>query len=189
MSCNRAYEYFMNHMDSSLTIMEAEWLDIHLAKCDKCREDFIAYEAILGALSEEEEIEAPADLEIKIMEQIEILPTLKDVRDKRKALMLTVLSTVFTGIIGLMAFASGHLDSVGEIFANSRLMTYTEFLGTAADYTLVFIGEIGVFLGELAIAASVLFDGFRYIMLFAIAGLIFVQLVLRQEDKLTNGTR
>jgi len=186
MSCNRAYDYFMNHMDNCLTDIEYEWLDIHLAKCDKCREDFMAYEAILSTLSKEMEIVAPDDLEIKIMRQIDSLPTLRDIRTKRNKLMLTAVSAAFTGLMALAAFASERLELIGDMLASSQLMVYTEFLGNAADYTLTFISGVWAFLGEGATLASVSFEGFRYIMLFVITGLIFVQLILRQEDKLTN---
>lgn len=190
MSCNRAYEYFMNHMDNSLTVMEYEWLDIHLAKCDKCKEDFMAYEAILGTLSQEDEIEVPCELEIKIMEQIKSLPTLKEERNKRKKLVLTFVSAVFTGLMALASFASGRLELIGDVLAGSQLMAYTELLSTAADHTLALISDIGAFLGEAMMSVSVFFDGFRYIILFATIVLIFVQMVLRKKDKqLTNGAR
>jgi len=175
-------------MDNSLTPIESEWLERHISICEKCREDFVAYEVLLEALSSEAEIEAPDDLEIRVMEQIKSMPMPSDFKAKGKDRERTVVATsvglVLSLILGSIIFFG--IDRVGEAISYSRFAAYTAFLGGIADNSIALLGSASIALGELAMSASIIFDRYSYVLLFVVTILIFLQMALWKKDRVSK---
>jgi len=189
MSCSKAYEYFMNLMDNSLSIMESEWLERHVSICEKCREDFMAYEAVLNALEDDSVIEAPDDLEERVMAQINEMASADKIAGKITKRKLIATGVAFAVLATLSSFYLIGIDRIIVVFENSQLQIYTELLGTAADHALVFILNAGILLSSFGAATYVFFDRFSYLLLFVVAFLVILQLALWRKERIVGGVR
>ena len=183
MSCSRAYEYFMKHMDYNLSVMESLWLERHIAKCEKCREDFMAFEAVLGALSEEAVIETPPDLENLVMDRIKNMPVSEHPGTDKSKRSLIATAAAFGFVVILEAIAFAGIDRAGEIFAYSQFMAYAAFLGTAADYALALLNSLSGSLNYLLAAVSELFDRYSYALPYVVFFLVLLQFALHKKEK------
>jgi len=188
MDCSKAYEYFMKHIDNCLSDMQSEWLDQHLIKCEKCREDFMAYEAVMSAVSSDEEVECPFDLEIKIMEQIKATPSHENAQEVARQGVSRVpmrLSVAFAVVMLLLPVVFMYLDAIMESLVYLREEAYdiyAELLAPSLYYVQIFMSSV-VAGAEMAFAAvDMLFDRLRYVILLATAGLVFAQLTLWKRD-------
>ena len=184
MNCSKAHEYFIKHMDEGLSGMESEWLDNHLMKCEKCREDFVAYEAVLGAMLEELEMPVPDDLEIKIMEQICDLSPAKsavDSDDESKNIRL-IIGVAFVVIMALVPIVIMKWDGIIELqsivqntYFDSRLAFIEHYEGFAARFATRIHRPSDIL--------DALFARFRYFMMIAIAVLVFIQLAIWKKHR------
>ena len=174
MNCAKAHEYFIKHMDNCLSGMEAEWLDKHLMKCKKCSEYIAAYEAVLGALSEEE-IVSPNDLEMKIMEQIGDLSASgadshlsKDVGKIHLALGIS-----FAFMMAMLPVILVNRDMIDEA-RTAVYNIYSTSVGIGLEHVQILIDNARI---------SIFFDSLRYIILFVTMILIFIQLTIWRKSR------
>jgi len=176
MNCSKAHEYFMKHVDNCLNGMESEWLDKHLMKCERCREDFVSYEAILGAILVENEEAVPSDLEAMIMDQIGELSLAKKeepVSTRTNTLHIILGISLALTMIAL-PIAAAHWARIIELQAALNLTL--EPVRHVAD-------ELGLYLYSVSGALDMLFERLRFVMIFAIVALVFIQLMLWKKDK------
>jgi len=148
--------------------MEAEWLDKHLMKCEKCSEDFVAYEAIMGALSFEDEADTSIanDLEMRIMGQIGELSIPGENVDIGKQISRTHMILCMSFIVMM-------------ILLPVVLMKWDIIMEMQAALHNAYAASIGSFTNML----DVVFERLRYIIMLATMLLIFIQLVLWEKGR------
>jgi len=189
MNCSKAHEYFIKHVDNCISLMESEWLEKHLIKCEKCREDFIAYEAIVNAILEEtvDANIAPHDLEMAIMEQIGELSLANkdDDADKSEArLRITfVISFILTMTVAFVIMM--RHDALVQLQVNVHGAFIARFGGVSEAIQLSldsFIVSVYGLSGNLVM----LFDRVYLGVLLALMALVFIQLTLWKRDRATQ---
>jgi len=74
MECEKANDLMMKYMDGILTESEADLLNKHIKTCNRCKEDFLAYDAIMDDFSEMTLSEPPEGFELRVMSIIKQLP-------------------------------------------------------------------------------------------------------------------
>jgi len=180
MNCSKAHEYFMKHIDNCLSSMEAEWLDKHLMKCEKCREDFVAYEAVLGAILEENVEAVPGDLEMKIMKQVEDLTLAEKGTnvDEATCKLHLHLGISFAATMALIPIVIMRWDVVLEAQASLR-----ESLELALGYIRVYTGDSIARIPRVSDMRDIFFERFRNTILFVTMTLIFIQLTLWRKSR------
>ena len=144
MNCSKADEYFMKYIDNCLTVGEAEQLHKHLAVCEKCKADFMAYDTIAKEFSNMEFIiEAPLDFEDAIMEKIKELPTPKAAVDKSINTVLTVIGIGFMSVLAIGFIIFINRDIIIEMAAGyPQLAGYVAFLNPVSEYVTSFMENI-----------------------------------------------
>ena len=189
MNCSKAHEYFMKHMDHCISLMESEWLDKHLMKCEKCREDFVAYEAIVNAVLAENADGncAPTGLETSIMEQISELPLSKkdDATDKTETHMQITFFASFVVIMMTAFVIMMRQDAIAAIQSAIQSSFMAQFGGTLEGIQL----SIDSFLASiysLSGALDMLFERVYWGILLVVAALVSIQLTLWGRDRATQ---
>jgi len=191
MNCSKAHEYFVKHVDNNISPMETEWLDKHLMKCEKCREDFIAYEAIVNAILEEnanaDNNLAPSDLETAIMEQISELSLAKkdDAADKDNiGLLITFAISFAITVMMSLAIMMGQ-NVIAQMQSAIQRSFMTRFGGVLEGIRL----SMDSFLASIYSASAtldMLFDRVYFGVLLIVIALVFIQLTLWRRGRATQ---
>jgi len=166
----------MKHIDNCIGAMEAEWLDKHLMKCEKCREDFVSYEAILGAIMAENEDIVPDELESLIMDQICDLSLAKkdEEPDKNAGKTHIVVSIVLMIAMLVLPILITRWDSIIDLQVT---------LSTALEPARLAVSDFIARLYIAADAVDMFVDRLLYGILFAIVALVLVQLGLWRKSR------
>jgi len=156
--------------------MEAEWLDKHLMKCEKCREDIVSYEAILGAIMAENEEVVPDELESLIMGQICEMSLAKtsDEAKKHAQKTHTIISVILATLVVVSIVAILRWDTITRLYLSA---------GAALEPVRLSIDSFMTHIYAAGDALDILFDRLMYGILFAIAALVFIQLSLWKKDR------
>jgi len=166
----------MKHVDNCLDGMEAEWLDKHLMKCEKCREDIVSYEAILGAIMAENEDAVPDELESLIMGQICELSLAKTAGEPKKEAQKThtIISVTLAALVAASILAILRWDTITQLYLAA---------GAALEPARYSIDSFMTRIYAAGDALDMLFDRLMYGILFAIVALVIIQLNLWKKDR------
>jgi hypothetical protein len=185
--CSRAFEYFMKYMDNTLREEEAKKLHTHLAVCEKCKADFIVYESLVTEFSVCELIEAPADLEVRVMAEIKKFPELKAHVNKSINAIVAALGIGFftTMALGFIMFI--NRDLIFEFMANSPTFApYVSMLTPVSDFITSFTDNIWTALSGAGTTAFSLVGSYKYIILAIAVLLLIAQIVVYNRGRVKN---
>jgi len=187
MNCSKAHEYFVKHVDNCISLMESEWLDKHLMKCEECREDFAAYEAVVGAILAETTETVPSGLETAIMGQIEELSLAnKDTAlDKSNSRLFIVFGISFA-VIMVMVLAIAMGQETIEQLQSTLQGAFTARFGEVLDKTRLSLDNFTANIYSLLGTLDTLFERVYFGVLLAVVTLVFIQLTLWRKNRATQ---
>ena len=97
MDCDKATDLMMKYMDGVLSEAEAASLNGHITECAQCKEDFLAYDGIMGNFSGMTLCEPPEGFELRVMSIIRQLPEMG----------LKSVHRSLYGVLGVFSFLLG----------------------------------------------------------------------------------
>lgn len=184
MDCSKIDDYLMKYMDNTLTKEEAKKMNLHLSACEKCKQDFMIYDEIIKEFSETELIEAPEDLEIKVMAQIAALEPVHVKVNK-------TVDYLMAGIIAFFAVAAGsaiilfiNRESILNLLSNSPTFSaYADMLSPVSEFVSNFTQNASMILTTKLSSVITLMDSYKYVILLVSLALFGVQIFLYKKDK------
>jgi len=171
--------------------MESEWLDKHLMKCKKCREDFIAYEAIVNAILEENANTninlAPSDLETTIMKQISEMSLAKkdDAISKNETRLQVTFVLNFVIIMMIVFVIMMRQDAIARL-QTAIQMSFMARFGAALEGARLSIDSFITSVYSLSATFDTLFERAYFAILLAALVLAFIQFTLWKKTKQHN---
>lgn len=184
MNCSKSDEYFMKYMDNALTESEALKLNTHLKDCEKCRTDFLIYDSLMKEFSSIECIEAPEDLEIRVMAEIAKLEPIYNKSEKNTNTIFIVLAAVLGSLLGLSFILFINREAILNIMSGyPQLEAYVAMLRPVSNFVTELTANIGSIMTKTINEVAMFLNSFQYLILVVAVSLFALQIFLYKKEK------
>ncbi len=136
--CRAFAKRLSRYADGDLTVAEAEESRLHLESCPNCAARFEAHKRMILLLESSREVEAPWDLDLKVLEAIGFGGARTQLRGYRVSPPLVWAASVAAMILvgaGGLALRSGVARVISALFGPAGVLSTEEMAGLASKIT------------------------------------------------------
>ncbi len=183
MECSKADGLIMKYMDNTISANEAKALNAHLALCEKCMSDFLAYDEIMSEFSELELVSPMDGFETAVMAKIEECGVIYEKRTSLLDNIITVIIGFASVLLGIgFLFAINRDQIIDYLESASFIGSYVSFmkpmLNLITEYSNSFINVVTTF----ALNCARFMSDYKYGILIAFIAILAIQFI-RKKDK------
>ncbi|WIV10517.1 DUF4349 domain-containing protein [Proteiniborus sp. MB09-C3] len=116
MNCNDFIDNISSYIDNEMTEIEKKDFELHISKCDSCRQEYECMISILKNVNNQEQVELPDNY------RLELRRKLKETAQEKKTLNWRVISSIAAGLIVMIISISMFSDKLPFIGGNDSLL-------------------------------------------------------------------
>lgn len=197
MDCNKAGEAMMQYMDKLIKPRKAAALARHVLKCERCRDEFMAFDAAMDYLAPATEAdtaampvpvltEAPEGFTDAVMAKVRLLPVYQAATHVTRAdIVMRVLWGLCAVLLGFGLIVMSHPEAVASVMsAHPWMVTVSGAIDTAAQFISIKFEQLRLAGSQAGTQTTLTLTGASYLSLAFVGMLASLLVVLRRGENM-----